>query len=151
MYWNEKNACFDIAGNDKSKGTRNDVLVKIKHGFFLYAGYLATFGTMNFFVGSGIGGLEIGLRYAGFFLSTGCLMLFVAIPGFGMAVAVYFWPACEQMMLLLGVVHNFWIDTMIAVPLIAGVVLQTMFLTWIVMKVLFHVKTGKPVACIERP
>ena len=119
----------------------------IKHAFGFYAGYLVVFGAMNFFVGHGIGGLDAGIAHAGFFLSLGCLLLLAAIPGVGIAVAVHFEGIAGQMMLLLGISHNIWTDTMIAINVVAGVVIQTALVTWLVIRCISVIKGRRMTIC----
>jgi len=122
----------------------SSVWKRFKKGIVTYALYLGLFSPVHFFFGAGVGGIAVGLKYTGLFLSLGFILISFFIPVLGIFMAVWYNGITLELMAMLGLSHNFWIDVMIvAMANIIGVVSQIIIMTWITVKIVDSSVKGK--------
>lgn len=116
-----------------SRSTTSILMTRLKTGMTCYVLYLSIFSPVNFFTGFGIGGLDVGIKYLALFLSTSAFLLLFFLPILGILMAAWFNWICSELLVLFGVAHNFWVDSMIVgLTHVAGVIAQIVIMVWIV-------------------
>ena len=134
---NEKECQFYPNG-DSCEGrdvTTRQLVSAFKAGVIAYILYLAIFGTVNYFTGLAIGGPELAQKYAGYFLANGAILVAFVVPGVGVAVAIEHGSISSQLMALMGIAHDYWIDAWVnGMTLVIGIVVQTVSIAYVLLK-----------------
>ena len=118
---------------------------RLKNVLVGYIVYLAILSPVHFLFGVGVGGIDVGTKYVALFMSLSVLLVLFFIPGIGVLMAASYNTVTVELILLLGLTRNFWIDVMmIAAINIVGVISQVMLMTWLLVNVVSsRVKSSK--------
>lgn len=123
--------------------TARQLVSAFKAGIISYILYLFIFGTINYVTGLAIGGSELAIKYAGYFLANGAILVTFVVPGVGIAVALQYGNISSQLMILVGISHDYWIDAWVnGTTLVIGIILQTVSITYVVLK-LYYFAAGQ--------
>lgn len=102
----------------------------MKYGFILYGIFVALLSVSSYFFGLSIG-VSMASGYVALSLSLAVILLASAIPFAGTVFIIGYQYVTSQLMTLLGVMHNFWVDAfMISFILAIGIFIQVFSSSW---------------------
>jgi hypothetical protein len=128
-----KDVKFDACYIDDGKVGFSLNINAFKIGVKCYIVYVIAFEIINFFTGLGIGGIDAGTKYLGYFMAISGVLVLFFVPIVGTIIAISFNMLSSQIMALFSVLHNAWIDVMInAMTIVAGTCIQVFAVAWFI-------------------
>lgn len=103
----------------------------LKYGFIFYIAFSVLISTTGYFFGFSMGGTGLASSYVAISLCASVMMAISAIPFAGTAALIGYYYIMDQVMSLLGVLHNFYVDVFImTLTMVIAVSFQVFSTAW---------------------